>query len=329
MKKIPLLFLIIALAFGAGYLVSQITHVHSGFNLTTLRDNQDDIVDPIIDIDVPKSIGSNRRIKNVIDAINEQANLHEDNNTVENLGIYFRDLKDGSWYGHGEQELFAPASLLKVPLMIAYLKLSESDPEILKKKVPYDDTYPLEDQNAIMNFRPEKYVVKGQLYTIDELLAYMIVYSDNNAKNLLYLNLDEAKLEDVYDDLGMKNIKSATAPTAGILSVKDAATAYRVLYNATYLTESNSRKAIKLLLQDRFQEGIAAGIPNSIEFAGKYGERSYDATRQLHDCGIVYYPKRPYILCIMTRGDDYDELVGVISDISRSVYDAYDQPPQE
>lgn len=317
--------MIVIISFGAGYMVRGIAPSRAGFGLTTLRDNRDDIVDPIIDIDVPKSIGGNKRIKKVIDAIHEEVKIHEDDQSVDKLGIYFRDLKDGSWYGSGEQELFAPASLLKVPLMIAYLKLSESDPEVLKKKVPYDDTYPLEDQNAIMNFMPEKYAVKGQSYTIDELLAYMIVYSDNNAKNLLYLNLDEQKLNDVYDDLGMKNIKSATAPTAGILSVKDAATAYRVLYNATYLTESNSRKAIKLLLQDRFQEGIAAGIPDSIQFAGKYGERSYDATRQLHDCGIVYYPKRPYVLCIMTRGSDYDELVRVISDISQSVYDAYDQ----
>jgi hypothetical protein len=46
---------------------------------------------------------------------------------------------------------------------------------------------------------------------------------------------------------------------------------------------------------------------------------------QLHDCGIVYYPKRPYILCVMTRGEKMDVLPKVIKEISTEVYRNVDE----
>jgi len=42
---------------------------------------------------------------------------------------------------------------------------------------------------------------------------------------------------------------------------------------------------------------------------------------QLHDCGIVYYPQRPYVICVMTKGRDLDVLKNVIKGISEIVYE--------
>jgi len=56
--------------------------------------------------------------------------------------------------------------------------------------------------------------------------------------------------------------------------------------------------------------------------ASRFGERAHGpaGAKQLHDCGIVYCPRRPYLLCVMTRGDDFQELTGTIRDLSRLVY---------
>ena len=43
--------------------------------------------------------------------------------------------------------------------------------------------------------------------------------------------------------------------------------------------------------------------------------------RQLHDCGIIYYPNNTYLLCIMTRGKDFKQLESVIAGISKTVYE--------
>ncbi len=44
------------------------------------------------------------------------------------VSIYFRDLNNGNWFGIGEREKFSQKSLLKIPVMIAYFKWSETNP---------------------------------------------------------------------------------------------------------------------------------------------------------------------------------------------------------
>jgi hypothetical protein len=41
---------------------------------------------------------------------------------------------------------------------------------------------------------------------------------------------------------------------------------------------------------------------------------------QLHDCGIVYKQKHPYLVCIMMRGTDLDTLAKVIAELSKIAY---------
>ncbi len=320
-----ILFCIVSVLCGlGGFWIGSRTQHTSGSPYEMLRDQGDTLISPLIDIDVPESVGEGS-LGGIIDAIQDDAHSFEDQAVVDAIGIYYRDLKEGSWYGYNEREQFAPASLLKVPLMLAYYKLAETQPALLKQKIAYDDSYPLPDQNTAMDYQPQHAIRKGRSYTVSELLRYMIVYSDNNAKNLLYLNIHQDQLNDVYRDLGMGEIIKASDPTDDVLSAHDNATVYRVLYNATYLTPENSRNALQLLLGDTFREGVIAGLPKGVRYAGKYGERSFGETRQLHDCGIVYYPKHPYIICIMTRGSDYTVLSDALKKISADVYRAVDE----
>ncbi len=41
---------------------------------------------------------------------------------------------------------------------------------------------------------------------------------------------------------------------------------------------------------------------------------------EAHDCGIVYYPDSPYLLCVMTRGKDTGQLESIIGKISQITY---------
>ena len=52
------------------------------------------------------------------------------------LSVYFRNLNNGPWFGIRENEGFAPASLMKISILISYLKMSESDPALLRMVVP-------------------------------------------------------------------------------------------------------------------------------------------------------------------------------------------------
>lgn len=243
---------------------------------------------------------------------------------ADKIGIYFTDLKTGRWTGVNEDEKFSPASLLKTPVMIAYLKEAESDPTILDRKIIYDGSF---DDTTKQNFKPSKRVEAGKSYTVDELLRYMMFYSDNNAAHLLIANADQDGLEEVFGDLGIP----FPADTSDFVSPKTFSIFYRALYSARYLNREMSDRALELLVYNGFPQGLYSTVPKGIVIAQKFGEHSFPADkngrvkRELHDCGIVYYPDRPYFVCVMTKGDDFSKLVKVIEDIGRLVYQRVDK----
>lgn len=55
---------------------------------------------------------------------------------ADEIAVYFRSLGDGIWFGIDERKPFSPASLLKVPVMMAMYKSAERDPALLKKNCP-------------------------------------------------------------------------------------------------------------------------------------------------------------------------------------------------
>ena len=234
---------------------------------------------------------------------------------VTEAGVYYRDLTNGPWFGINEDATFVPGSLLKVPMMLAYLKELERDPSIATKEILYEK----QQSQAIQNIEVAHPLVIGERYTPDFLLERMITESDNESAYLLYTLVGSERVGEIYTQFGL------SAPLAGrdySIRVRDYATFFRVLYNATYLTPESSERALRILASTQFDTGIMAGVPAGTPVANKFGERRYgnDSAIQLHDCGIVYAPERPYLLCVMTRGTDIASLSKMISEISRTVY---------
>jgi beta-lactamase class A len=244
--------------------------------------------------------------------------------TIHSASVYVRTLNSGEWAAVNEDEKYSPASLMKVAEMLAYFKEAEADPGLLSKKIEYGGID--KDANSLENFKPEKSIQKGATYTIDDLISYMIQYSDNNAALVLHTLADKSAFSEIYSDLNLPVPPETNAGTAEYMSVKVFSRFFRVFYNATYLSPEFSEKAIKLLLKTKFPEGIAGGVPPGSEIASKFGERTIlkpNQTvdhRELHECGIVYAENQPYLLCIMTKGDDLLKLSQVIREISSLVY---------
>ena len=202
--------------------------------------------------------------------------------------------------------------------MIAYYKEAENNQDILNKEIINNKDYDPSQQN----FAPTNFLQKDQNYTVKQLIEQMIIYSDNIAYELLLSNIDNNLVFKVYTDLGVDISKAQTNPTGNILTVKDYASFFRILYNSSYLNRQMSEIALHLLTKTNFNTGLVSGIPQNITIAHKFGERRYVDTeeRQLHDCGIVYQINKPYLLCIMTRGNDFKKLENIIGQISKTIY---------
>lgn len=233
---------------------------------------------------------------------------------VEYVSVYYRDLNNGPWIGINEKEKFYPSSLMKVPVLLYFYKKSETDSSLLARKLKATAT-----STYIQYFQPSQKVESGKLYTTGELVQRMIRYSDNNASDLLVSRMEKGALGAILTDL---YIDLPTDKTSDYLRVKDYATFFRVLFNASYLNKENSEKALKLLSESEFDQGLKKYLPQETVVAHKFGEHQIPETgqSQVHDCGIVYYPNQPYVLCVMTRGREMDKMTNTIGLISKLVY---------
>jgi len=283
-------------------------------------------INPLLECELKSNeMGSVAELRNKASlAVTEVLNY---DNKIKNISVYFRDLNNGPWFGINEKEKFSPSSLLKVPLLIAYLKQAEVGPELLLEKYLKEKEVDLGDNFAYQYFKPSQKLEIGKSYTIDELLYRMIAYSDNEAALILFSLIKPEIQTTIYNDLG---IKMPEANKEDFMTVKDYASFFRILFNASYLNRDFSEKALTLLSKSEFDKGIVAGTRGNVVVAHKFGERVYQTEekvelKQLHDCGIVYYPQHPYLLCIMSRGDDFDKLANIIKDISYLIFDYINQ----
>ena len=238
--------------------------------------------------------------------------------------VNFRDINAQARIVINPNEIYTPGSLYKVPLMMAYYKLAEEDPAILSQELYYTG-----EQNLDVgeNVKSPVQLTPGKSYSIEALIEHMIRYSDNNADQLLLKNLlatgKRAALTDIFNDL---NITFGSLSTNTDLLTSQKYTLFlRVLYNATYLDRTYSEKALALMSQSDFTQGIAASVPNSVQISHKFGDANIVSSGslvgvELHDCGIVYVPGHPYILCVMSKGTNLSELEAVLSTVSALIY---------
>jgi beta-lactamase class A len=248
------------------------------------------------------------------------------NGDANAISVYFRDLNNGNWFGIREHDKFSPKILLKVPLMIAYFKWAESSPLVLRKTLYFSGKVIGVEQNRDVHLNgldPRK------SYTVNDLIFRMIVDDDTAAYSLLYVNLPSGRLDKVFKDL---YVEYDPRKQEDFLSLNAFAAFYRVLYNSSYLSEEMSEKALRYLSKSSLRSNMASAVPPNIEIACKQGERTISASnegeqqeiQQLHEFGIIYHPNRPFLLGVMTQGNNVERLAKVIRDITRLVYDEVD-----
>ncbi len=238
--------------------------------------------------------------------------------SIVDASIYFRTLSTGEWTAINIDTNYAPASLMKVPILMAYLKQAESTPDLLAYKVTVtEDPAP----NTEQEIAPANRVEVGETYTIEDLLQLMAAQSDNRALNILMRGVNIDILDEILDDLGVPIPDEQENYT---INPRLYSRFFRILYNATYLNDAMSERALRILSQASFTEGLQAGVPSGVAVAHKFGEAATTLTsgapaHELHDCGIVYAPQ-PYALCVMTKGANATALATFIADISDAAY---------
>jgi beta-lactamase class A len=248
-----------------------------------------------------------QRVTEIIDA-------NKLTNDLISASFFFKDFNSNDWTSLNDEEKYFPGSLLKVPELIAFLKMNEINPDLLNKEILFDHQFQTDKKPVFLS----KSIVLGQRYTIRQLLDYMITYSDNNATMLLNNAIDVRIFQKVFTDLGLEapNWNGGNYP----ITAKDFSLFMRALYNGAYLNNKDSEFAIELLSKCNFKEGILKGLPNGTKVAHKFGESGDAVEKQLHESAIVYLNGKIYLITIMTKGKDNKKLADIISQISNVVF---------
>jgi beta-lactamase class A len=246
--------------------------------------------------------------------------------------VSVHDLESGSRFSLRGDRWFHAASTIKVAVLLALFRAVDEG------RVRLDDSLHVRNRffsaangspyqlNRDSDAMPELYQAVGQTAKISALAEGMISASSNLATNLLLDFVGVAYARNVLCDAQVKGVelrRGVEDHAAHEKGVNNEATADGLVtllsaLRGNFLSSESKEQAIRILLEQRFNSMIPAGLPPHAAVAHKTGEIS----TACHDMGIVYLPERePYIAVILTEFDSEQEgRRETVAAISEAIY---------
>jgi len=248
------------------------------------------------------------------------------------IAVAFHDVESGLRFSLQGDRWFHAASTIKVAVLLAVFRAADEGGlrlddslHVRNRFISMADGSPFHlsrDSDAM----PELYKRIGRVAKISELAEGMIVASSNLATNLLldYITVEYARnvLRNAQVD-GVELRRGVEDHAAHEKGINNQVTANGLLMllsalRGDFLSVKSKEQAIRILLEQRFDSMIPAGLPAHAVVAHKTGEIS----TACHDMGIVYLPERdPYLAVILTEFDsDRDGKRETVAAISQAIY---------
>ena len=264
--------------------------------------------------------------------LREQLEIIREQSKSRAIAVGLHDLHTGFRFSLSGDRSFHAASTIKVAVLLAIFRAADEG------RLRPDDSLHLRNRffsaadgsvfhvSPDRDATPELYQSIGRTAKIATLAHAMISGSSNLATNLLldfagveYARkvLSEAEVvgvdlrRGVEDHLAHERGINNEATADGLVSLLSAV-------RGDFLTNESKREVIRILLEQRFNSMIPAGLPKHATVAHKTGEIS----TACHDIGIVYLPERePYITAILTEFDpDKEGRRETVAAISETIY---------
>jgi beta-lactamase class A len=224
-----------------------------------------------------------------------------------NIGFFLQDTETGAYLGINEKEGFHPASLLKIPVLMAIFKRAE------RNEIKLNDLVTIMPEDLDQNYGQLYKEGAGSQHSYINLAEYMILNSDNTAKNALRRQLSNDELNAVFTHMGIPN---PYFENNQLITPRDYNRFFKSLYFSTFINQYYSEKILDLATDTQTENLLSRFVPPEIQISHKFGERPDG----LSDCGIIYEPKNPYFLCIMTKNIPIIKAGELIAKLSAITY---------
>ncbi|MCX6144649.1 MAG: class A beta-lactamase-related serine hydrolase, partial [Ignavibacteriales bacterium] len=236
------------------------------------------------------------------------------------VGIAIKNLVTGEKIFINENVVFPQASSIKIHILAELFHQAEQG------KIRLSDVVPLPSAvrvggSGVLNELGESSVSMS----IRDYAILMIVLSDNTATNFLIKQVGMENVNKLLQSQGavktrlqrmMMDVKAAAEGRENIGTPKEVLMILEKLYRGELVNKKSSDDML-LILQKPKKGPIRAGVPADITIANKEG----DVEGVRCDVGIVYLPKTPYVICVMTKLlSQESDGPRIITDISRLTY---------
>jgi beta-lactamase class A len=254
---------------------------------------------------------------------------------AETVAVAYFDLATGRELLISPDVSFHAASTMKVPVMMEIYRQAAVGKLSLNGRIPIKNDFVSIVDGSHYSLTPDSdseqslYKRVGQTETIRELVRLMITVSSNLATNLLIELVTPERVMDLMREIGARSIRVLRGVEDGkafdkglnnTTTARDLMIIMRRIAEPRAVSARASDEMIKVMLDQKFNEGIPAGLPADVPVAHKTGS----ITRINHDAAIVYPPgRKPYVLVVLERGiEDEKRAHKLIADISRLIYAA-------
>lgn len=215
------------------------------------------------------------------------------------VSVYYKDILSGYTYMNNEDKKYFIASIIKAPFCMYIYELASKGELDLTTKYTYSSRHYSSGTGIL------KTKAFGTSYTLNELLSYAIIYSDNASLNIFKEVFGTAGYIEYATALGLNYPEDIKNITGGDITAIDCGVYIEAIYE--FINTNIYGEKLRKDMLSTSNPMIVANYP----VVRKYGW----SDENFHDMAIVE-ATNPYLLCILTNKDGN---YGIFSNISRTI----------
>jgi beta-lactamase class A len=246
------------------------------------------------------------------------------------LGIALEDLRSGQKFFLREDELFPQASTIKIAVLAELYHQNQQAVQGTPGKAKLSDLYTVQASDLV----PDSDIMGGLTPSVTkitnrDLATMMVAVSDNSATNVLIDRLGMDNVNALMDSIGlphtrlrrkMMDLKAASEGRENISTPREMLLLLEQIYQGKVLNKEMTEDLLRVLSTHK-ESWLSRDLPEGLRVADKTG--SLEGVR--NNCGIIFVPNRPYLLCVMTtylsKERDGEEIITHISSAAYRVFD--------
>lgn len=238
-------------------------------------------------------------------------------------GVFVLDTETGAYLDMQGTSLFASASMIKVPILIALLQ------EVDAGKIRLDESLTMKQADVATGSGDMQYQEVGSRYSLLETATKMIVISDNTATNMLIARLGGIELlNQRFRQWGLANtsLRNLLPDLTGTNTTtpKEMAELLARVSQGDLLSMQSRDRLFAIMQKTETDTLLPAGIGDGATIAHKTG----DIASMVGDVGLIDTPQgKRYIATIMVQRPPNDPRAQeLIRQISKATYDFVTKP---